>query len=138
MRAHGGPSQDFELNLAPIIDCFTVLIAFLLATASFLSIGFIEAGAAAQRAGSGAVQEPRAILRVRLTGHGEAAEFELSGKKARLPVAELEARAQEWKNAHPNLETATLEADDAVEYRAVVEAMEKLRAAIPVIQLSGS
>jgi biopolymer transport protein ExbD len=138
MRSHGGPSQDFELNLAPIIDCFTVLIAFLLATASFLSIGFIEAGAAAQRAGSGAVQEPRAILRVRLTGHGEAAEFELSGKKSRLLVAELEARAQEWKNAHPNLETATLEADDAVEYRAVVEAMEKLRAAIPVIQLSGS
>jgi biopolymer transport protein ExbD len=138
MRSHGGPSQDFEINLAPIIDCFTVLIAFLLATASFLSIGFLEAGAAAQRAGSGAVQEPRAILRVRLTGHGEAAEFELSGKKARLPVAELESRAQEWKNTHPNLETATLEADDAVEYRAVVEAMEKLRAAIPVIQLSGS
>ena len=138
MHSHGGPSQDFELNLAPIIDCFTVLIAFLLATASFLSIGFLEAGAAAQRAGSGVVQEPRAILRVRLTGHGEAAEFELSGKKSRLPVAELEARAQEWKNAHPNLETATLEADDAVEYRAVVEAMEKLRAAIPTIQLSGS
>jgi biopolymer transport protein ExbD len=62
----------------------------------------------------------------------------ISGKKLRLPVAELEARAQVWKNAHPNLETATLEADDAVEYRAVVEAMEKLRAAIPTIQLSGS
>ena len=138
MRSHGGPSQDFELNLAPIIDCFTVLIAFLLATASFLSIGFLEAGAAAQRAGSGVVQEPRSILRVRLIGHGEAAEFELSGKKLRLPVAELESRSQEWKNAHPNLETATLEADDAVEYRAVVEAMEKLRAAIPTIQLSGS
>ncbi len=138
MRAPGGSSQDFELNLAPIIDCFTVLIAFLLATASFLSIGFLEAGAAAQRAGSGVAQVPRAILRVRLTGQGEAFEFDLSGKRARFPVNELEARAKEWKAAHPQLETATLEADDAVEYKAVVDALEKLRTAIPVIQLNGS
>jgi len=37
-----GSSADFDLNLAPIIDCFTVLIAFLLASASFLSIGIFE------------------------------------------------------------------------------------------------
>ncbi len=138
MRAPGGSSQDFELNLAPIIDCFTVLIAFLLATASFLSIGFLEAGAAAQRAGTGTQQNPRAILRVRLMGLGEAFEFELSGKKARFPVTELEARAKEWKTNHPELETATVEADDAVEYQAVVQAMDRLRLAIPVIQLSGT
>lgn len=138
MRTPGGSSQDFELNLAPIIDCFTVLITFLLATASFLSIGFLEAGAAAQRAGSGANQEPRAILHVRLIGQGEALEFDLSGKRARFPVTELEARAKEWKAAHPQLETATLEADDAVEYKSVVDTLERLRSAIPVIQLSGS
>lgn len=33
-----GEDQDFELNLAPIIDCFTVLITYMLATASFISI----------------------------------------------------------------------------------------------------
>jgi|GEM_PF-822220 len=36
-------SSDFDLNLAPIIDCFTVIIAFLLASAAFVSIGVFEA-----------------------------------------------------------------------------------------------
>ncbi len=35
-------SGDFELNLASMIDCFTVLIAFLLASSSFLSIGALD------------------------------------------------------------------------------------------------
>ncbi len=34
---------DVELNITPIIDCFTVLITFLLASASFISIGYFEA-----------------------------------------------------------------------------------------------
>ncbi len=35
--------SDVELNITPIIDCFTVLITFLLASASFISIGYFEA-----------------------------------------------------------------------------------------------
>ena len=44
MSANLGNSsgQDVDLNITPIIDCFTVLITFLLASASFLSIGFFE------------------------------------------------------------------------------------------------
>jgi biopolymer transport protein ExbD len=34
----GGNGQEVELNITPIIDCFTVLITFLLASASFLSL----------------------------------------------------------------------------------------------------
>src|SRR5437588_4073509 len=45
--------QDFDLNLAPIIDCLTVLIAFVLISASYLSVGILEAGVAA----SGATQQ---------------------------------------------------------------------------------
>ena len=45
MSANLGSSsgQEVDLNITPIIDCFTVLITFLLASASFLSIGFFEA-----------------------------------------------------------------------------------------------
>src|SRR3989338_6075956 len=43
----GSQSQDFELNLASIIDCFTVLVTFLLASSAFLSIGILDAGIAA-------------------------------------------------------------------------------------------
>ncbi len=40
---HGEHEQDFELNLASIIDCFVVLIAFILVSTSFFSIGIIDA-----------------------------------------------------------------------------------------------
>ena len=44
-RAHAEGEQDFELNITSIIDCFTVLIAFILTSASFISIGIIDADA---------------------------------------------------------------------------------------------
>jgi biopolymer transport protein ExbD len=39
--------QDFDLNLAPIIDCFTVLITYLLVSASFISLVVLDVGVAA-------------------------------------------------------------------------------------------
>ncbi|OFZ16215.1 MAG: hypothetical protein A2Z20_00220 [Bdellovibrionales bacterium RBG_16_40_8] len=39
--------QEVELNIVPIIDCFTVLIAYLLATASFLTLSALDVGVAA-------------------------------------------------------------------------------------------
>ena len=37
-----GSSGEVELNLAPIIDCFTVLITYLLVTASFLTLTALD------------------------------------------------------------------------------------------------
>jgi biopolymer transport protein ExbD len=34
--------NEFEVNIVPIIDCFTVLITFLLVSVSFLSVGFFQ------------------------------------------------------------------------------------------------
>jgi biopolymer transport protein ExbD len=41
MSAGGGSNQDFELNIASIIDCFTVLITYILVSASFISLGVL-------------------------------------------------------------------------------------------------
>ena len=41
--------QEFELNIASIVDCFTVLITYLLAAASFISLGSIELESLVQR-----------------------------------------------------------------------------------------
>jgi biopolymer transport protein ExbD len=49
-RKSKGASQDFDLNLAPIIDCITVLIAFILISTSFISIGLLDAGIATETA----------------------------------------------------------------------------------------
>jgi len=42
-----GGSQEVELNLAPIIDCFTVLITYLLVTASFLTLTAMDVSVSA-------------------------------------------------------------------------------------------
>src|SRR3954465_141066 len=57
----GDGGQDFDLNLAPIIDCFTVLITYLLVSASFISLTALDVGvAAAGQADPNAVQ-PKTI-----------------------------------------------------------------------------
>src|ERR1051325_9357420 len=47
--SHSGSNsgQDVDLNLAPIIDCFTVLITYLLVSASFISLSIFDVGISA-------------------------------------------------------------------------------------------
>lgn len=47
--------QDVDLNLAPIIDCFTVLITYLLMTASFLTLTALDVSVSAN---SDTIQTP--------------------------------------------------------------------------------
>src|SRR5215210_1780969 len=75
----GGNSQDVELNLASIIDCFTVLIAFMLASASFLSIGILDAGVAAAGTTSAGGEPPAVNITIELTKE-QAFQFKVSGK----------------------------------------------------------
>jgi biopolymer transport protein ExbD len=46
-NSSGGCTPEVELNLAPIIDCFTVLITYLLVTASFLTLTAMDVSVAA-------------------------------------------------------------------------------------------
>ncbi|NDF14013.1 hypothetical protein EB061_01655 [bacterium] len=41
----GGGEGDVELNIAPIVDCFTVLIAYMLVSMSFIQLSIFEAEA---------------------------------------------------------------------------------------------
>src|SRR5690349_6182731 len=54
----GGSNQDVELNLAPIIDCFTVLITYLLITASFINLAAMDVGVSATGSASPTDQPP--------------------------------------------------------------------------------
>src|SRR3954470_1256357 len=54
----GGSGQDVELNLAPIIDCFTVLITYLLITASFINLAAMDVGVSATGAAA-PLDQPR-------------------------------------------------------------------------------
>lgn len=48
--------QGFELNITSIVDCFTVLITYLLAAASFVSLGMIPAESLVERSESTGAQ----------------------------------------------------------------------------------
>ena len=81
MSANMGSSsgQEVDLNITPIIDCFTVLITFLLASASFLSIGFFETNTPGS-ASDPTQGEPDTEVVVRINSN-HMAEFKLKGKR---------------------------------------------------------
>jgi biopolymer transport protein ExbD len=147
---HGkGGSQDFELNLAPIIDCMTVLITFMLASASFLSIGILDAGVAAG-ATTASDQTPPAITVAIELGHEKNFLLKVSGKENKsftIPYSGANAPAYDYASLnqqltqlgsrYPNVKAVTLSADNGVEYEDVVKAMDSIRKTMPVVLLGG-
>ena len=140
-----GRGQDVDLNLAPIIDCFTVLIAFMLVSASFLAIGIIDAGVAAGGTEAKAGTPPPVNVTVRIESDGSM-ELTLSGaESSKHKIAplekqgfdDLEKRLQGYHKKWPALAAVTLEAADGVEYGTVVRTMERIRRTIPVVMLGG-
>ena len=139
-------SQDFELNIASIIDCFTVLIAFMLASTSFLAIGILDAGVAA--AGNTATDStpPPVNVTLQLTGSRDL-EVKWSGKETnsvRIPAKSGKADYDAMTSALASVKSrwngvnaVTLSADNTVEYRDVVQAMDVARKTLPVVLLGG-
>ncbi len=151
MVSGGGPgSQDFDINLAPIIDCFTVLIAFMLATAAFLSIGILDAGISAAGATAATNQPPtlQVTLELQEVNSKQKIIVKTAGKSTSsktlesLPDGtwnydELDSTLNQFKAAHSDLSAITLSADNAIEYKHVIKTMERIRKTIPVVLLGG-
>ena len=145
--SRGSQSQDFELNLASIIDCFTVLIAFMLASTAFLSIGILDAGVAAagNTATDNTAPPPVNIaleltttkgLTIKVTGKVNTSEVVASkggGWNLEELTGKLAALHQQW----PTVNAITLTADNTVEYQDVIKTMDVVRKTIPVVLLGG-
>ncbi|OFZ23341.1 MAG: hypothetical protein A2X94_03840 [Bdellovibrionales bacterium GWB1_55_8] len=139
--------QDFDLNLAPIIDCFVVLIAFVMISAAFASIGILDAGIAAGGAAPLAVTDPEVRLKVELSPDG-AIGMQLTGKEAReitLPplknggydIPAMGQKVAEIKAKWPSLEKTRLTAENKVPYQEVISSIETIRKSIPGVALDG-
>ena len=138
---NSGGSQEVELNITPIIDCFTVLITFMLASASFLSIGFLEAATPGHSMDS-TTAEPDTEAVVRLKADHKA-ELKIKGKK-NLTVSYDLSTPDGFKNLtrevvklqeeHFQINQILLTAEDEVEYKTVSEAMGNLNESkLPVV-----
>ncbi len=146
MRA-GDNDQDFELNIASIIDCFTVLIAFMLASASFLSIGILDAGIAA--AGASASNEPtpptvqvaielKKDLKVEINLSGKVTQkYTIAPKDSNYDLEGVTRQLASVKGQYAEVKGAVLSAENKVKYSEVIRAMETTKKTLPAVMLGG-
>jgi biopolymer transport protein ExbD len=135
-KRHPG-EQDFELNLASIIDCFTVLITYLLISASFISLGVLDVSvtSAAPSTETPPLTPPldlnvlisaTGVIQIKVTGP-KTESRSIAGKEGQLDLASLMEYVKSLKTEWPALDTVTLAADDGVEYHEVVKTVESMR-----------
>jgi biopolymer transport protein ExbD len=136
-----GGGQEVELNITPIIDCFTVLITFLLASASFLSIGFFEAYTPGSNADpTQAEPDTEVVLKIKAN---HMAEFKVKGKRNLTltfntvdpaSMKNLEQEVQNLKDPSIKLSQILVSADDTVDYKELSEMMGHInRFNLPVV-----
>lgn len=124
-------SQEVELNITSIIDCFTVLITFMLASASFLSIGYFETSTSVGAEGKEA--PPLIEITVKLKSDSSYV-LKVAGKISREQTMQQDALLSELKAlkaSWPTVTTVALTADEDVRYKMVIESMDKIRKQIP-------
>lgn len=155
MSGTGGESngQDVDLNLAPIIDCFTVLITYLLVTASFLSLTALDVGVSAT--GTAAPPAPTdapppMVLSLQAMANGDIkinVRGGVSGKEYPYQVASrsgardedaLLSRLNDIKKRWPDISEASVGAESAVIYKDLVKVIRKIQEAMPKVLISST
>ena len=144
----GKPGQDFDLNLAPIIDCFTVLITFLLASASYLAVGILDSNLAVEGVASAENKKKPPAIRLDINlAENYAIDIKVSGKgkmNKTIPASEegwnrdaLLSEIQGIQQRWPDTKSAVITAGDDVAYLNVIKIMEIIRPKLPSILLGG-
>lgn len=148
----GENTQDVELNLAPIIDCFTVLITYLLVTASFLSLAALDVGVSATGTAAPPAEStapPPMVMSLEVLANGDIkvnVRGGVSGREYPYVVhavqgqrneAELLARLNEIKKRWPAITEASVSAEPNVIYKDMVKVIQKIQEAMPKVFISG-
>jgi biopolymer transport protein ExbD len=140
-----GVELDFDLNLAPIIDCFTVLITFLLISASALSLQVIEASVASVEVSTEPAAPAPGISVTVMTKIDGSYEVIVSGDENRsvpIPAASdalsrLEQSLVELQTKWKETKTITVSGEENVEYKDIVRVMEMGRKHFSTILMGG-
>jgi biopolymer transport protein ExbD len=146
-KSHEG-EMEFELNLAPIIDCLTVLIAFTLISSTFLAVSILDAGVAATSSDPSSPPPVNITVELNQTGTMDVRVTGQATRSNRIPATvtdkgsgyDYEALGRELgelKKSWPVVDALTLQAEGDVDYKAIVKGMEKARESFPVVMLGG-
>ena len=137
-----GEGQDFELNLAPIIDCFTVLITYMLVSASFISLDMLEVQIAASGPPPAEApvdpnpEIPTSISAQVLQNGGVL--FHITGKNDETIDSKFEAITENLfaiRKRWPSVEEINVKAESGVEYRNIIKTIESLKSVFKKVYL---
>ena len=149
----GEGGQDVDLNLAPIIDCFTVLITYLLVTASFLTLSAVDVSVSAS--GTGAPppaaadnKPPPWAMSIELKETYEMEILVKGGPKSEkftyvIPGGgawnfdQLNQRLRSIQKQWPSLTEASVTAHPTVIYKDIVNVLHEIQATLPKVYISG-
>lgn len=154
-REAGGSNQDFELNIAPIIDCFTVLITYLLVSASFLTLNILDIGVAASGvAPTPAETQPQAppvsfaitldaqrVITLKVTGGPRNLDLSYpvpGGPNGAWNIAGAVAKVSEAMRYWPDVREISVTADPTIRYREIIHLLDPLKKLMPKVYLAGS
>lgn len=153
----GEGGQDVELNLAPIIDCFVVLIAYLLMTASFISLAFVDVGvftfgdaAPPPPIEDQPKKDPPMVMAIDMATDYSVT-IKVSGGKEKkdyaVPIKSLDGK--NWDNEQlkksleqikarwPEIEEASLSASGLLKYKDVVGLVQDIKKSVNRVMVSG-
>jgi biopolymer transport protein ExbD len=149
----GEGGQDVDLNLAPIIDCFTVLITYLLVTASFLTLNAVDVSVSAS--GTGAPppaaadnKPPPWAMSIELKSTYEMEILVKGGPKSEKFTYVIQAapgwnfdllnqRLRSIQKQWPSLVEASVTAHPTVIYKDIVTVLHEIQATMPKVYISG-
>ena len=155
MDSSAGSSQEIELNLAPIIDCFTVLITYLLVTASFLTLVAVDVGISANSDSKEApppVSDDKPLFcTMDLTNEGKGI-LNVSGGDLRkdyhveIPALAdgtwnkdaMNALLEKVKARWDKLSDLSLSAGSTVKYKELVNFINEAKKTLPKVYISGA
>ncbi len=137
--------QDFELNIAPIIDCFVVLIAYLLISASFISLTSMDVQVAVPAIGADAANQKENVeisldldqnrnVTVRLTGD-RTESMVVPAREGDWDFAALRGKLEGLRGRFPATDSAILTAVQELEYSQIVRMIEATRGLYPKLAL---
>lgn len=138
--------EEANVNIASIIDCFTVIITYLLSAASLVSISALEAGLITNSndpVDPNVKPKENIELSVRNAGTVDLYFKDIAGKVDHLifkseDVTEIAKKVNDIKASHPDLKYISLFSEDKVQYDFLTKVVSTQKNILPVVFVGGS
>jgi len=153
MVDNSGGTQEVELNLAPIIDCFTVLITYLLVTASFLTFAAVDVSVSANsdsKVAAAPVEDKHPLVMtldldidnqilLKVTGGDLKKDYEVKvpAKDGKWDGESLERSLVQITGKWSALSEVSVSAAPAVKYKELVNVINATQKTLPKVYISG-